>query len=164
MDGCGVFQGRLWLRLFVGCLKPQQQTSVFQGRLWRRLHCEAHSQVSFIAFKQYAKKISLDTESRSESFHFVYNQYVSKKREIVASCSAVLFFLSQVFVNVIQLCLYLFLDSGGRNCSLVVFGLAVHSVAGSILLWGNFPVEANFPLELTWVQTPFTQKLFWIRV
>ena len=26
-----------------------------------------------------------------------------------------------------------------RNSSLVVFGLAVHSVAGLILLWGNFP-------------------------
>ena len=38
---------------------------------------------------------------------------------------------------------------GGRNSSLVVFGLAVHSVAGSILLWGNFPVEGIFPLELT---------------
>ena len=47
---------------------------------------------------------------------------------------------------------------GGRNSSLVVFGLAVHSVAGSILLWGNFPVEGIFPLELTWVQTPFPQK------
>ena len=30
--------------------------------------------------------------------------------------------------------------SWGQNSSLVVFGLAVHSVAGSILLWGNFPV------------------------
>ena len=40
--------------------------------------------------------------------------------------------------------------AGGRNSSLVVFGLAVHSVAGSIL-WGNFPVEGIFPLELTWV-------------
>ena len=47
---------------------------------------------------------------------------------------------------------------GGRNSSLVVFGLAVHSVAGSILLWGNFPVEGIFPLELTWVQTPFPPK------
>ena len=34
----------------------------------------------------------------------------------------------------------------GRNISLVAFGLAVHSVAGSILLWGNFPVEGIFPL------------------
>ena len=46
----------------------------------------------------------------------------------------------------------------GRNSSLVVFGLAVHRVAGSILLWGNFPVEGIFPLELTWVQTPFPPK------
>ena len=36
---------------------------------------------------------------------------------------------------------------GGRNSSLVVFGLVVHSVAGSILLWGNFPEEGIFPLE-----------------
>ena len=41
---------------------------------------------------------------------------------------------------------------------MVVFGVAVHSVAGSILLWGNFPVEGIFPLELTWVQTPFPPK------
>ena len=54
--------------------------------------------------------------------------------------------------------------SGGRNSSLVVFGLAVHNVAGSILLWGNFPVEGIFPLELTWVQTPFPPKLFRMRV
>ena len=53
---------------------------------------------------------------------------------------------------------------GGRNSSLVVLGLAVHSVAGSILLWGNFPVERIFPLEFTWVQTPFPQKLFRMRV
>ena len=59
-----------------------------------------------------------------------------------------------------------FLNSklGDRNSSLVVFGFAVHSVAGSILLWGNFPVEGIFPLELTWVQTPFPQKLFRMRV
>ena len=55
-------------------------------------------------------------------------------------------------------------ENQGQNSSLVVFGLAVHSVAGSILLWGNFPVEGIFPLELTWVQTPFPQKLFWMRV
>ena len=47
---------------------------------------------------------------------------------------------------------------GGWNSSLVVFGLTVHSVAGSILLWGNFLVEGIFPLELKWVQTPFPQK------
>ena len=48
---------------------------------------------------------------------------------------------------------------------LVVLGLAVHSVAGSILLWGHFPVEGIFPLEFTWVQTPSPQKkLFRMRV
>ena len=55
-------------------------------------------------------------------------------------------------------------DIRGRNSSLVVFGLAVHSVAGSILLWGHFPEEGIFPLELAWVQTPFPRKLFRMRV
>ena len=53
---------------------------------------------------------------------------------------------------------------GGWHSLLAVFGLAVHSVAGSILLWGNFPVEGIFPSELTWVQTPFPKKLFRMRV
>ena len=35
---------------------------------------------------------------------------------------------------------------GGRNSSLVVFGLAVHSVAGSILLWGKFSGRGDFSL------------------
>ena len=47
---------------------------------------------------------------------------------------------------------------GAGIAQLVVLGLAVHSVAGSILLWGHFPVEGIFPLELTWVQTPFPKK------
>ena len=47
---------------------------------------------------------------------------------------------------------------------LVMLGLAVHSVEGSILLWGHFPVERIFPLELTWVQTPFPPKLLRMRV
>ena len=54
--------------------------------------------------------------------------------------------------------------SGAGIAQLVVLGLAVHSVAGSILLWGHFPVEGIFPLELTWVQTPFPQKLLRMRV
>ena len=49
-------------------------------------------------------------------------------------------------------------SQGAGMAQLVVIGLAVHSVAGSILLWGHFPVERIFPLELTWVQTPFPQK------
>ena len=53
---------------------------------------------------------------------------------------------------------------GAGIAQLVVLGLAVHSVAGSILLWGHFPVEGIFPLELTWVQTPFPPKLFRMRV
>ena len=55
-------------------------------------------------------------------------------------------------------------DSGAGIAHLVVLGLAVHSVAGSILLWGHFPVEGIFPLELTWVQTPFPPKLLRMRV
>ena len=55
-------------------------------------------------------------------------------------------------------------NSGAGIAQLVVLGLAVHSVAGSILLWGHFPVEGIFPLELTWVQTPFPQELFRMRV
>ena len=35
---------------------------------------------------------------------------------------------------------------GAGIAQLVVLGLAVHGVAGSILLWGNFPVEGIFPL------------------
>ena len=34
---------------------------------------------------------------------------------------------------------------GAGIAQLVVLGLAVHSVAGSILLRGNFPVEGIFP-------------------
>ena len=47
---------------------------------------------------------------------------------------------------------------GAGIAQLVVLGLAVHSVAGSILLWEYFPVEGIFPLDLTWVQTQFPQK------
>ena len=54
--------------------------------------------------------------------------------------------------------------TGAGIAQLVVLGLAVHGVAGSILLWGHFPVEGIFPLELTWVQTPFPQKLLRMRV
>ena len=56
------------------------------------------------------------------------------------------------------------ISEGAEIAQLVVLGLAVHSVTGSILLWGHFPVEGIFPLELTWVQTPFPQKLFRMRV
>ena len=39
------------------------------------------------------------------------------------------------------------IELGAGIAQLVVLGLAVHSVAGSILLWGHFPVEGIFPLE-----------------
>ena len=35
---------------------------------------------------------------------------------------------------------------GGGIAQVVVLGLAVHSVAGWILLWGHFPVEGIFSL------------------
>ena len=53
---------------------------------------------------------------------------------------------------------------GAGIAQLVVLGLAVDSVACSILLWGLFPVEGIFPSELTWVQTPFPKKLLRMRV
>ena len=55
---------------------------------------------------------------------------------------------------------FIYSVEGAGIAQLVVLGLAVHSIAGSILLWGHFPVEGIFPLELTWVRTPFPQKLF----
>ena len=55
-------------------------------------------------------------------------------------------------------------EEGGGTAQLVVFGLTVHIVTGSILLRGHFPVEGIFPLELTWVQTPFPPKLLQMRV
>ena len=48
----------------------------------------------------------------------------------------------------------------GLNSSVGSAWARCHSVAGSILLWGHFPVEGIFPLELTWVQTPFPQNSF----
>ena len=53
---------------------------------------------------------------------------------------------------------------GAGIAQLVVLGLAVHRIAGSILLRGHFPVEGIFPLELTWVQTLFPPKLLRMRV
>ena len=49
-------------------------------------------------------------------------------------------------------------DLGGQYISLVVFGLVAHSVAGSILLWGNFPIEGIFPLELHMGSNSIPQK------
>ena len=51
-------------------------------------------------------------------------------------------------------------QTGGRNSSVGSAWARCQSVAGSILLWGHFPVEGIFPLELTWVQTPFPQNSF----
>ena len=49
-------------------------------------------------------------------------------------------------------------SKGGQNSSVGSAWARCHSVAGSIHLWGHFPVEGIFPLELTWVQTPFPPK------
>ena len=54
-------------------------------------------------------------------------------------------------------------ERGGGNCWLVVCLAccpAGCSVMGSILLCGFFPVEGIFPMELTWVLTPFPQNSF----
>ena len=50
--------------------------------------------------------------------------------------------------------------AGDRNSSVGSAWARCQSVAGLILLWGHFPVEGIFPLELTWVQTPFPQNSF----
>ena len=52
----------------------------------------------------------------------------------------------------------------GRNSSVGSAWVRCPQRRGLILLWGHFPVEGIFPLELTWVQTPFPEKLFWMRV
>ena len=72
--------------------------------------------------------------------------------------------MKTIKIMVIAVCYCVFETYMGTGIAqLVVLGLAVHSVAGSILLWGHFLVERIFPLELTWVQTPFPQKLFRMR-
>ena len=91
----------------------------------------------------------------TELFRPQHSQYfLSQKLELNSSE------LSLLHLVCCLLSRHVFETTEGRNCSLVVFGLAVHSVAGSILLWGNFPVEGIFPLELTWVQTPFPPNSF----
>ena len=67
-------------------------------------------------------------------------------------------------IAIIIIIIIVILSIGAGIAQLVVLGLTVHSVAGSILLWGHFPVEGIFPLELTWVQIPFPQKLLRMRV
>ena len=97
----------------------------------------------------FIKRNSAMSERRSTPFEIVRRNFVSKVADN--------FRFEGLVCN-------RFTKVRGRNSSLVVFGLAVHSIAGSILLWGNFPVEGIFPLELTWVQTPFPPKLFRMRV
>ena len=65
---------------------------------------------------------------------------------------------------IIIIIIIIIIISGAGIAQLIVLGLAVHSVAGLIFLWGHFPVEGIFPLELTWVQAPFPPKLFRMRV
>ena len=69
-------------------------------------------------------------------------------------CVCTVFIIIIIGMNlIITVCL-------GRNSSVGSAWARCHSVAGSILLWGHFPVEGIFPLELTWVQTPFPQNSF----
>ena len=52
-------------------------------------------------------------------------------------------------------------DEWGRNSSLVVFGLAVHSVEGSILLWGIFfSGRGDFFLGVNMGSNSIPPKLF----
>ena len=90
--------------------------------------------------------------------------YVLTSRAGTFNCLLVLTAAGTPPVSVPAFVSLLISKPGGRNSSLVVFGLSVHSVAGSILLWGIFSVEGIFPLELTWAQTPFPKKLFRMRV
>ena len=54
--------------------------------------------------------------------------------------------------NVLEIC------KGGQNSLLVVFGLAVHSVAGSILLWGKFSGRGNFSLGVNMSSNSISPK------
>ena len=51
-----------------------------------------------------------------------------------------------------------FVDERGRNSSLVVFGLSVHSVAGSTLLWGKFSGRGDFSLGVNMVSNSIPPK------
>ena len=65
-----------------------------------------------------------------------------------------------IITIIVIIILVIFTVMGAGIAQLVVLGLAVHSVAGSILFWGHFPVERIFPLELTWVQTSSPKNSF----
>ena len=54
--------------------------------------------------------------------------------------------------------------SGGRNSSVGSAWARCPQRRGFDPPLGTFSGEGIFPLELTWVQTPFPQKLFWMRV
>ena len=47
---------------------------------------------------------------------------------------------------------------GAGIAQLVVLGLAVHSVTGSILLWGHFPVQGIFPFGVNMGSNSIPQK------
>ena len=55
-------------------------------------------------------------------------------------------------------------DSGGRNSSVGSAWARCPQRRGFDPPLGTFSVEGIFPLELTWVQTPFPQKLLRMRV
>ena len=53
---------------------------------------------------------------------------------------------------------------GGRNSSVGSAWARCPQCHGFDPPLGTFSVEGIFPLELTWVQNPFPQKLLWMRV
>ena len=144
--------------LSVGCLTSQQHASVSQGRICldNFMSCptevEAADQTFYLYLTQSQYTDTWPTSPSTDPMvpgawqgsHWSASFEVWTQKNPVAS--------------------RIWTPEWGWNSSLVVFGLAVHSVAGSILLWGNFPVEGILPLELKWVQTPFPKKLFWMRV
>ena len=60
--------------------------------------------------------------------------------------------------------LYYFKISGGQNSSVGSVWARCPQCRGFDPPLGTFSVEGIFPLELTWVQTPFPQKLLRMRV
>ena len=76
-----------------------------------------------------------------------------KKKSLIAPVSIIIVIITRRGSKISS-------QTRGRNSSVGSAWARCQSVAGSILLWGHFPVEGIFPLELTWVQTPFPQNSF----
>ena len=127
-------------------------------QLWGLLHWRKHRKLNLLwhfPSNNSSGSAVLTSNRTKEVVYFQETTCDSKKQKQSTT--------KQTKTKNIYIYIYIYIY-GGRNSSLVVSGFAVHSVAGSILLWGNFQVEGIFPLELTWAQTPFPPKLFRMRV